>query len=81
MYKITLTIDGMKCGMCESHINDIIRKHFNIKKVTSNHRKSKTIILSENLITLKELLDVFDSTGYKILSYNDEVYQKKSWLF
>ena len=24
MQKITLEIDGMMCGMCESHINDVI---------------------------------------------------------
>ena len=26
MYQTTLKIDGMMCGMCESHINDTIRK-------------------------------------------------------
>ena len=25
MYQITLGIDGMMCGMCESHINDAVR--------------------------------------------------------
>lgn len=28
MLKITLKIDGMACGMCESHVNDTIRKNF-----------------------------------------------------
>lgn len=26
MIKTTLKIDGMACGMCESHINDAVRK-------------------------------------------------------
>ena len=26
MVKITMKIDGMMCGMCESHINDAIRR-------------------------------------------------------
>ena len=32
MTKTTLKIDGMMCGMCESHMNDAIRKAFNVKK-------------------------------------------------
>ena len=28
MIKTTLKIDGMMCGMCESHMNDLIRKNF-----------------------------------------------------
>ena len=41
MQKITLEIDGMMCGMCESHINDAIRKAFSVK----NERTSKKTIL------------------------------------
>ena len=31
MTKTTLKIDGMMCGMCESHMNDAIRSHFKVK--------------------------------------------------
>ena len=46
MQKIILKIDGMMCGMCETHINDAIRKSFTIKKVTSSHSKNKTEIIT-----------------------------------
>ena len=26
MYKITVDVDGMACGMCEAHVNDAVRK-------------------------------------------------------
>ncbi|EKC59112.1 Copper chaperone, partial [human gut metagenome] len=39
MVKTTLKIDGMMCGMCESHVNDAIRNAFPVKKVTSSHSK------------------------------------------
>ena len=39
MYQTTVKIDGMMCGMCESHINDVIRQNFAVKKVTSSHKK------------------------------------------
>lgn len=32
MFKITVGIEGMACGMCEAHINDAVRKAFLIKK-------------------------------------------------
>ena len=47
MLKITMGIDGMMCGMCESHINDAIRREFKVKKVTSSHAKKQTVILTE----------------------------------
>ena len=37
MVKLTLEVDGMACGMCESHVNDTVRKNFKVKKVTSSH--------------------------------------------
>lgn len=32
MKKISLHVDGMKCGMCESHVNDAVRKAADVKK-------------------------------------------------
>ena len=26
MLKITLEVDGMHCGMCETHVNDVVRR-------------------------------------------------------
>ena len=47
MLKITVQVDGMMCGMCESHVNDAVRKAFQVKKVTSSHSKGQTVILTE----------------------------------
>lgn len=33
MFRTVVKIDGMMCGMCEAHINDAIRRNFNVKKV------------------------------------------------
>lgn len=33
MVKTILKIDGMMCGMCEAHINDCIRRAFDVKKL------------------------------------------------
>ena len=50
MIKTTVGIEGMMCGMCESHVNDAIRKSFDVKKVSSSHSKKKTEIISEEAI-------------------------------
>ena len=33
MIKTTVKVDGMMCGMCESHVNDAVRKAFQVDKV------------------------------------------------
>ena len=52
MVKTTVNVDGMMCGMCESHVNEAVRRAFegSIKKVTSSHSKKKTEIISENAL-------------------------------
>ena len=77
MNQITIKIDGMMCGMCESHINDTIRKKFPVKKVTSSHSKGQTIILTDTPINEADLKAAIDETGYQFLSMETIPYQKK----
>ena len=76
MYRYTLTIEGMRCGMCESHINNVIRKNFSLKKVASNHRKNLTIIESEEPLDEEKLKQVIAETGYTLHGISSETYQK-----
>ena len=50
MYKITVGVDGMACNMCESHVNDAVRKAFAVKSVKSDHKAKRTVIISETPI-------------------------------
>ena len=81
MYQITLSIDGMACGMCESHVCDTIRSKFSVKKVTASHSKGEAGILSETQIPEGELKAALDPTGYRLLRYSCEPYEKKGGLF
>ena len=81
MIKTTVGIDGLMCGMCESHVNDAIRKSFDIKKVSSSHSKKKTEIISEEAIDEDKLRAVIDETGYTVLSVDSEPYKKKGFGF
>ena len=77
MNKITVKIDGMMCGMCESHINDAIRRAFPVKKVTSSHTKGETVILTEKPIDEAALRAAIDATGYKVLTVESGPCEKK----
>ena len=78
MVQITLKIDGMACGMCESHVNDAVRSKFPVKKVTSSHAKGETVILSEEDIGEEALRAAIEPTGYKVLGCASVPYEKKS---
>ena len=81
MYKITAKIDGMMCGMCESHINDAIRKAFPNAKVSTSHTKGQSVIQSETDITEAALRDVITPTGYQLISVTSEEAGEKKGLF
>lgn len=78
MQKLTLKIDGMMCGMCESHVNDTIRKSFKVKKVSSSHSKGETVIIAPEDISDEALKSAISETGYKVISVTREPYEKKS---
>lgn len=80
MTKITVQIEGMRCGMCESHMNQTISKAFPIKKVTSSHRKGESVILSEQDIDEQKLKQAIEATGYDVKGISKEPYEKKGFF-
>lgn len=77
MIKTVLTIDGMMCSMCESHINDTIRQNFKIKKVTSSHSNGITEVISESPLDETALKEAIGKTGYKVLEIKTAPYEKQ----
>jgi copper chaperone CopZ len=80
MWKIVLKIEGMMCGMCESHINDAVRAAFPVKKVVSSYTKGQTVILTEQEMEEDALRKIIDKTGYTVLTVTKEPYVKKRWF-
>ncbi len=77
MYQTTLKIDGMMCSMCESHVNDAVRKALTVKKVTSSHSKGETVILTEAPVDEAAVRAAVEETGYRVLSFESKPYEKK----
>lgn len=69
------------CGICESHIDDTVSKHFSVKKFTSSHNKGIAEIISDMPLDENLLCKEIDNTGYKVLSVSTQPYEKKSFVF
>jgi copper chaperone CopZ len=66
MNKYIIKIDGMKCGMCESHVNDLFRKNVILKSVKSNHKTGVTTIISNIDLSIDDINKALDNSGYII---------------
>ncbi len=80
MYQTTVKIDGMICGMCESHVNDAIRNNMPVKKVSSSHKKGETVIVSENKLTSEMITAALEGSGYTVMNVTCEPYEKKGFF-
>jgi len=68
MIRTTLGIEGMACSMCEAHINDAIRRNFDVKKVKANRRKRTCVIESASPLDEERLRGVIAEIGYTLTS-------------
>ena len=77
MVTTVLKIDGMMCGMCEAHMNDLIRKNFKVKKVTSSAKDGETVIISDAELDIPWAKKQIKDIGYELVDYTSEPYEKK----
>ena len=78
MYKVTVKIDGMTCGMCEAHICDTIRKVYpNAKKVKASRTRGEATFLAEDAPDFGALEKAIADTGYTFVSADAGPYEKR----
>ncbi|MCR4660901.1 MAG: heavy-metal-associated domain-containing protein [Clostridia bacterium] len=81
MEKITIKIEGMKCGMCEAHVCDLIRRSIlSAKKVKASRVRNEATFLSEKEINKEALIKAITDMGYTVGGISTEPY-KKRFLF
>ena len=73
MWKYTVHVEGMMCGMCESHVNDAVRKAFPVKKVSRN----ETTVIAETELDEDVLRTAISATGYEVGEIRKEPWEKK----
>lgn len=66
MIELIIEVDGMKCGMCESHINDVVRRVSGVKKVNSSRKKNQTIVIIEDSANQEEIIKAIKNQGYDV---------------
>lgn len=77
MVKVIAKVEGMACGMCEAHVNEAVKKAFDVKEVTSSHKDNVTEIIAEAALDETKLKEVIEEEGYTVLGVSTEEYKKK----
>ena len=77
MIEITLSVDGMRCGMCESHVNDAVRKACKVKKVTSSHGNGRTTVVADDNTDVNAIVNAIAAQGYKVSDVETKQYEKR----
>ena len=81
MVKITAQVEGMRCGMCEAHVNDVVRRAFPVKTVSSSHARGETVIIAEQCIDDERLRKAIGDAGYKVTSIIHEACEERGSIF
>ena len=77
MVQIRLKVDGMMGGMCEAHVNDAVRRAFQVEKVASSHSKGETVVVSQEELDPAQLKNALEAAGYRVLEIRQEPYEKR----
>ena len=63
--------------MCESHVNDTVRRNFPVKSVKASHKKKQAEIISAEPLDEAALRKTIGDTGYTVTDVHTEPYKKK----
>ena len=79
MIRTTMKIDGMMCGMCETHVCDAIRKAIpTARKVVASRSRKEASFLTEDAVDTDRVKAAIDATGYGCLDIESVPCEKKS---
>ena len=73
MNKYILVIDGMRCGMCEVHVEEVITKNIKVKKAKASHFKNTSEAFTELNLSEEDFKTVLAQTGYTMTSFKRDV--------
>lgn len=66
----------MKCGMCESHENDAVRKVADVKKVRSSRVSGLTEIICDDNTDVDKIVSAIKNDGYDVKEVNVSDFEK-----
>ena len=77
MIETTLKVDGMMCSMCEAHVNDAIRRNFDVRSAKSNRRKGECVVVSEEPLDEGSVRAALAEMGYELVSLESAPAKRK----
>lgn len=85
MYKTTLAVDGMMCGMCEQHVREAVQKALeergiSAKKITASRKQKEVAVIAEQPVEERLLRSAIQATGYDTGAYQSAPDEKKGLL-
>jgi len=72
-----LQVKGMRCGACEGHVNDVVRKLEGVISVKSSVKKENCEIIYKNPSKTDDFIKAIIAVGYDASLAKDEPYQKR----
>lgn len=66
----------MRCGMCETHVQDVVRKNMTVTRVKASHVKNELVVITENNYIEEDFKNIIDPTGYRITSFERTLAKK-----
>ena len=73
----TPDVDALsRCGMCETHVNDVVRRVEGVKKVASSHAKGRTEVIAEDSVNAALIKEAIAKQGYGVGRIQTEPYEK-----
>ena len=80
MIEITVKVDGMKCPMCEAHVNEAVKNAFNVSRVASSHDSGETVITASSDIKDEYITEIIENEGFKVISVSRKECEKKCFF-
>ena len=66
MKTITLSVEGMMCGHCVSHVENALKAVSGVTEVTVSLEGKQAVVVAENSVSTDALKDAVNAAGYKI---------------
>ena len=76
MLKIVFDVEGMRCGMCETHVNEVVRRVDGVKKVKSSHAKRRTEVIADDSVNTALIKEAIAKQGYGVGRIETMPYEK-----
>ena len=80
MIEITVKVEGMKCPMCEAHVNEAIKGAFDVKSVASSHDTGETVIMANSDINDELITETIEKAGFKVIGVSKKECEKKGFF-